>query len=242
MILAIDIGNTQTKLGVFENNILKTTYSFYPEDDINNKIEELSKFNFKNVIISSVVPKLTPLYKNIIFNLYNIKAFEVSYDNCKINLNVTEPQTVGADRICNVSAVLNLYTTPTIIIDFGTATTYDVINKKGDFIGGIIAPGVLTSAKYLIDNAALLSETDLQFPKNTIGLDTKQNIQSGIMYGALDQVSGMISRINLETKVENNIILTGGFSEILSPHLLINHILDKNLTLKGMKFINESNN
>ena len=115
-------------------------------------------------------------------------------------------------------------------------------NENGDFIGGAIAPGIKTSAEYLISKAALLNDIDLKFPKNIIGKDTKENIQSGIMYGAIDQVEGMIKRINNETKINNHIILTGGFSKLLSPKLKINHTLDMDLTLKGMIFIYESNN
>ena len=157
-------------------------------------------------------------------------------------MNVPAPETVGADRICNIAASLKLYKNPVIIVDFGTATTYDVVNKNGYFIGGAIAPGIKTSAQYLISKAALLNDTDLKFPKKIIGKDTKENIQSGIMYGAIDQVEGMIKRINNETKINNHIILTGGFSKLLSPKLKINHTLDIDLTLKGMIFIYESNN
>ena len=242
MKLTVDIGNTQIKFGVFDK--MKLVYSSYlsNSDDILNTFKEIKTFNPTIGIISSVVPKLTLKYKNKIEAFFAISTFIISYKNCKIKLSVPEPKTVGIDRICNVAAVNKLYNMPTIIIDFGTATTYDVINKNGDFIGGVISPGVKTSAEYLIAKAALLNEADLVFPKNTIGKDTKENIQSGIMHGAIDQVQGMIIRINNETKINNLIILTGGFSKLLSPKLETHHTLDMDLTLKGMIFINESNN
>ena len=148
---------------------------------------------------------------------------------------------MGCDRICNVAATIQLYNIPAIIVDFGTATTYDVVTHKSDFIGGVIAPGVKTSAEYLIQKAALLNNAELVFPENIIGENTTENIQSGIMYGAVDQIEGMVKRINKETQTNNNIILTGGFSKIIDPHLSIHHIHDIDLTLKGMILINESN-
>ena len=129
---------------------------------------------------------------------------------------------------------------PCIIIDFGTAITYDVIYNNYEFIGGVIAPGVETSADYLISKAALLSPTDLKFPKNVIGITTMENIQSGIMFGAIDQVNGMINRIENETGLKYDIILTGGISKTLSLHFTKKHFLDVNLTLKGMLFIYKS--
>ena len=118
---------------------------------------------------------------------------------------------------------------------------FHFINDNGEFIGGAIASGIETSAAYLIQKAALLSKTDLKFPENVIGVDTKENIQSGIMYGALDQVEGMIKRISNESDEEYNIILTGGLSTVLSPYLSLEHTLDLDLTLKGMIYIDEDN-
>ena len=189
-----------------------------------------------------MVPSLTLKYENQIKDFFNIDTFIINAENCKIKLEVTKPETVGADRICNVAAVKKIYNNPSIIVDFGTATTYDVVNKKGAFIGGAIAPGIKPSAEYLISKAALLKDTDLKFPKNIIGKNTKENIQAGIMFGAVEQVEGMITRLNTETKQNNQIILTGGFSKLLSPKLKISHTVDINLTLKGMIFIYESNN
>ena len=242
MKLAIDIGNTQIKLGVFDKIDLVYSSSFDDIGTIENQFKKINKFNPTVAIISSVVPKITLKLKKEILKILKINTFIINCKNCNINLNVPHPETVGVDRICNVAATLKLYNSPAIIIDFGTATTYDVIDEDGRFIGGIIAPGIKTSAEHLIKKAALLNDTDLLFPKNIIGTNTTENIQSGIMYGAVDQVKGMVSRINNELKIKNNIVLTGGFSKILSSKLSFNHIVDINLTLKGMMFINESNN
>lgn len=241
MILTIDIGNTKIKFGVFKK--LEPIKIFHCDSTfkISSEINKIIQYSIDTVIISSVAPKITSLYKEYINKTLNISPFIIDYKNCKISLNVDNPSSVGADRICNIAGALQLYKYPAIIIDFGTATTFDVINNKKEFIGGVIAPGVETSAKYLMQKAELLNVEDLYFPKNAIGKNTKTNLQSGIMFGALDQVSGMITRINHETKCKNEIILTGGFSNILSEYLTTNHTLDINLTLKGMIYIYESN-
>jgi len=241
MKIAIDIGNTQIKLGVFKNSELIHTEYFNDNEKIDEKLNCIKKFKPTSSIISSVVPNLTTKYKKIIFDLLNLKSFIVDSKNCNLNLKVPRPNTVGADRICNVMAISKLYNSPAIVIDFGTATTYDVINYKNEFIGGVIAPGIKTSSQHLIQKAALLEHADFIFPEKIIGKNTQENIQSGIMFGALDQVEGMIERINNETKEKNNIILTGGFSKLISPQLSLQHICDIDLTLKGMILIYESN-
>ena len=119
----------------------------------------------------------------------------MNHNNCKINLTVDQPSEVGPDRICNAVGAQKKYGTPCVIIDFGSATTYDIINDKGSFIGGAISPGIDVSANYLIKKAALLNEAVFKFPKNVIGKNTNTNLQSGIMYGGLDSVQGMIKRI-----------------------------------------------
>ena len=236
MKLAIDIGNTSTTCGVFEDSKLIKKFDIaspkFLQDIFNNQNITIDK-----TIISSVVPTLTRDYKKIIENQYSCSVFIINHKNSNLILKVKQPETVGSDRLCNIYATIKLYQVPAIIVDFGTATTFDVINSNQEFIGGSIAAGVETSANYLIDKAALLPKTLLKFPAHSIGIDTQENIQSGIMFGAIDQVEGMIKRISKETKTNYNIILSGGFSKLLSSHLSINHFLDIDLTLKGMIYI-----
>ena len=241
MILTIDIGNTKIKFGIFKKTKLVDFFHCNSNIEISSKIDEITQYSIDTVIISSVAPRITSLYKKYINKILQISPFIINYQNCNISLNVEEPSSVGSDRICNISGALKLYKYPAIIIDFGTATTFDVINNKKEFIGGAIVPGVETSAEYLMQKAELLNMENLSFPQNVIGKNTKTNLQSGIMFGAIDQVNGMIERINNETQCDNEIILTGGFSKILSTNLAIKHMLDINLTLKGMIYIYESN-
>ena len=241
MKIAIDIGNTSVTCGVFEKNKIVIKNDFDSAKSFQLYINDFDHITINKIIISSVVPKLTEKYVNLLSSNYIDRIKIIDNKNSQLSLKIKEPKSVGADRLCNIKAALKLYKYPAIIVDFGTATTYDVINDNGEFIGGAISSGVQTSATYLIQKAALLFKTDLKFPQNVIGIDTKENIQSGIMYGALDQVEGMIKRISNESGEEYNIILTGGLSTVLSPCLSLEHTLDLDLTLKGMIYIDEDN-
>ena len=238
MILVVDIGNTQIKLGVFENQKLIKEVSFLTFEAFKQNIDLLNSYSIDATAISSVVPKLTSITINEIKNYCNDNVLIVTDENCQVKLNIEQPNTVGADRLCNMAAGIYYYNYPLIIIDFGTANTYDVIDSNCAFIGGVISPGVETSARYLIEKAALLDETKFKFPNQVIGKTTKTNIQSGIMFGAIDQITGMINRIKDETVTDNyTIVLTGGFGKLLSPKLNVEHVLDENLTLKGLLHI-----
>ena len=242
MKVVIDIGNTSATVGLFDNhNLLKKSH-FNSTNDFIEFLNAIKSYNINQSIISSVVPKLTKQYSEILTDLYSSSPFIINYKHTHLLTKVNEPETIGIDRLCNIIAVKNDYSYPAIIIDFGTATTYDVINNEGEFLGGAIATGIELSAKYLIDNAALLNKTNLVFPETAIGIDTTTNIQSGIMFGAIDQVEGMIHRIKKETNKDYQIILTGGFSKLISPKLKMSHTIDINLTLKGIIYIYELNN
>ncbi len=242
MKLAIDIGNTSITVGLFKGNKLFKNSHFNSIDKFEVFLDNIKQHDIKCAIISSVAPKLTKDYSNLLKARYDLSIINIDYKLSQLDLQVPYPETIGADRLCNMVATQNEYSAPAIIIDFGTATTYDVINNKNQFIGGAIAAGVETSANYLLRKAALLCDTDLLFPDNAIGIDTTTNIQSGIMFGAVDQVEGMIKRITLETNTEYFIILTGGFANLISPQLSFPHSVDQDLTLKGMIYIYESNN
>ena len=231
-LVCIDIGNTNIIIGFYNKT------SLYKTHRIKTDTVELGKINFsdfQNIAISSVVPEITQ-------NLEKYNPFIVTHLNSNLTLNIDNPKEVGNDRLCNIKATIKEYKLPAIIVDFGSATTYDIINKNGYFMGGAIAPGIDVSAKYLFEKAALLNKVDFKFPKYTIGKDTTTNLQSGIMLGGIDAVNGMIRRIKDEfNEIIETIILTGGFSEILSPKIECSHILDKNLTIKGIKEIWDNN-
>ena len=242
MILVVDIGNTKIKLGIFEDEELIYETSFIAFEDFQSNTHLLSTYSVHSAAISSVVPSAADLMMKEIKKIYAVKAFVVKHNNCGIKLNVEKPETIGADRLCNIAAAIQNYASPIIIVDFGTANTYDVINANKTFLGGAISPGIETSAQYLIEKAALLDKTKFNFPDKAIGRTTETNIQSGIMFGAIDQINGMINRIQEETQNKNySIILTGGFGKFLSPKLNITYILDEHLTLKGLLYIHNLN-
>ena len=149
---------------------------------------------------------------------------------------------MGVDRICNVAAAKILVGTPAIVGDIGSATNYDVVDEKGAFIGGAIAPGIEVAAHNLIQKAALLKETAFAVPELVVGKSTESNLQSGIMLGAIDVVEGMFTRIMGEMNWDDcNKIVTGGFGGLISPHLKTEHNYLPNLTLDGIRIIYENN-
>ena len=240
MFLALDIGNSHVVCAVYDSN--KWIYNIRISSNLDfwNKFKTLKEYDITHAAISSVVPKLTQLYIESIKNIFHIDAFIVTHENSGVVLNVKIPKEVGTDRICNTAAVKKLADCPAIVGDIGSATNYDVIDEKGAFIGGAIAPGLETAAKNLFEKAALLKETAFTVPTSAIGRDTATNLQSGIMLGAIDVINGMFSRIQSETGWKNSHnIITGGFGELISPHLKTKHTLIPSLTLDGIRIIYE---
>ena len=240
MFLAIDIGNTNIVCGLYDGS--DWIHQFRISSDLNfwDEFKQLKKFNIKKIGISSVVPTLTLVIYEAAKNLFNINPLIITSKNANIKLKVDHPLEVGSDRICNIASAKKIGL-PSIVGDIGSATNFDVINSKGAFIGGVIAPGIQTAAHNLFKKAALLKEIAFTMPNETIGKNTKTNLQSGIMFGAIDSIDGMFKRIKKESGWDNtNYIITGGFGKIISPYLQTEHILSPNLTLDGIRLIYES--
>ncbi len=240
MILTIDIGNTNVVCTLFSGKTRLESLRLASDLNFFAKFSALKKYEVSGIVISSVVPGLTPVYIETCRNLFHLEPVNVDYRSSGLKTDVIKPEEIGADRICNVIAAIELYGTPGIVVDFGTATTYDVIDPEGVFIGGAIAPGIDVSARYLFESAALLRDTAFTVPESPIGKDTATNLQAGIMFGAVDEVEGMVRRILQETQWENPpVLLTGGFSPLISRALQIPHILVPDLTSVGMRIIYE---
>ena len=241
MFLALDIGNSHVSCGVHENGKWVHTLRISSNLDFWSRFITLKEFAIKHSAISSVVPKLTPVYMEAIRNVFHIEAVIISHENAGVELFVDSPEDVGADRICNVAAAKELVGTPAIVGDIGSATNYDVVDKNGAFMGGAIAPGIEVAAHNLIERAALLKETTFTIPKTAVGKTTESNLQSGIMLGAIDLVDGMFTRIVGEMNWKKcNIIVTGGFGGLIAPHLKTKHNYLPNLTLDGIRIIFEN--
>ena len=238
MFLALDIGNSHITCGVFNEGQWIHTLRIPSNLNYWSRFMTLQEYEITDAAISSVVPRMTDVYAETIKNIFHINTFIINYKNAGIKLDVDSPKEVGIDRICNTAAAVELAGTPAIVGDIGSATNYDVVDKKGAFIGGAIAPGLETAARNLFEKAALLKETAFTVPKSAIGRDTPTNLQSGIMLGAIDVIDGMFNRIKTETcwdKTHN--IITGGFGELISPHLKTKHTIIPTLTLDGIRII-----
>lgn len=247
MLLVIDIGNTNTSLGVYEEDELIHTFSL--SSDVKKTQDEygiclLAILNHKNIIskikgaiVSSVVPQLCEIYKNAISKYLNINALTLSYkSNLPIKLNLKNNKEIGADRIANAAAVVSKYKLPAIVIDFGTATTFDIVDENANFIGGIIAPGLKIQANSLAQFTSKLPKLKIEAPQNAIGADTISAMLSGIVLGHRCMIEGMIARCEKELNQKATVIATGGYSKVLFEDMddTINYI-DKNLTLFGLK-------
>ena len=241
MFLALDIGNSHVVCAIHDAKKWIHSIRISSNLDFWNKFKTLKEYDITHAAISSVVPKLTPIYVESIQNIFHIDTFIISHENAGVELKVDTPEEVGVDRICNTAAAIELTGCPAIIGDIGSATNYDVVNEKGAFIGGAIAPGPETAARNLVEKAALLKEIAFTLPVSAIGRDTATNLQSGIMLGAIDAIDGMFVRILEETGWENPYnIITGGFGELISPHMKTEHILLPTLTLDGIRIVYEN--
>lgn len=253
MLLTIDIGNTHTNFASFKKN--KIVVSFHSPTEnlfkktfadklLNDSLKtfKIEKQEIENIAISSVVPKLDKIIQNTILNIFNKEPFFISPNNeFPFSIKTDKPEQVGADRLCNVMAGYNKYGGPLVIVDFGTATNYDIIAENGDFIGGVISPGIYISSKALSQAAAKLPEVELVFPSKVIGTNTIDNMQSGIMYGALFSMEGMLKAIRKELKKKPIVVATGGFSQIISTKTKMIDYLEKSLVSEGIRLIFEYN-
>ncbi len=249
MIIAIDIGNTNVVIGLFENEKLVISWRLSSkaartEDEywiLLYALLETGKIELKDIqggIISSVVPNLTLPFIRILEKYLHITPKIVDVDlTLKLKLKVDNPKSVGADRICNCVAGFEKYGGPLVILDFGTATTFDVVTENFEFIGGIIAPGIEMTADILHRFAAKLPKVELNFPPTVIGSNTETNIQSGLMFGSVDLINGLLNRIEKQFKKELNIIATGGLAKTIVPYLDREMTIETDLTLLGLKMI-----
>ncbi len=253
MLLALDVGNTNIVLGLFSGKQLRhhwriSTRREGTSDEYNILIEAL--FSLEHVrrqeigaaVISSVVPPLQATLKEMIEGNFGVIPLLIE-PGIKTGMPILyeNPKEVGADRIVNAVAAIEQYGKPTIVVDFGTATTFDVISERGEYLGGAIAPGISISAEALFQRAAKLPRIDIARPKEAIGKSTVTSMQSGLYYGYLSLVEGMLARIKAEMSVDPIVVATGGLAHLIvgsSP--LIDHI-DPLLTLEGLRILYERN-
>lgn len=251
MILALDIGNTHTVVGIYDKTKLLgdwrvTSFVTRTEDEFGALVKQfcddarvpLKKIS--SVGISSVVPNLTDVCIKMSRKYFMIEPVVVSAQvDLGIKVLYDDPNAVGADRLCNAVAGFAKHRGPLIIVDFGTATTFDVVSKNGEYLGGVIAAGVETSAGELHRRAAKLPKIDLNFPSRVIGKNTVESMQSGILFGALDSMETMIRRISKELDDYPTVIGTGGFSEMMKKQSKVINKHEPTLVLDGIRLIVE---
>lgn len=253
MLLTLDVGNSNITCGIFRKEILLSTFRIIT--DKNQSLADYKKlfaFNLEKkmstkeelsaLIISSVVPDLNDLLEKVFVDDYKLEPFFVN-SNMKLNitLNVDDPTQLGSDRIVNAVGGFEKVKSEFIVVDFGTATTFDCISRRGEFLGGLIAPGINTSAEALFNKTSKLPKVELSKPKNLIGKNSIECIQSGLVNGYSCMVEGLLSKLKSNMGCNPFVIATGGLAQTIindCPH--INEI-DKSLTLKGLKIIYELN-
>ena len=253
MFIAIDIGNTHTVIGIYQKEIFLCEWRIpstiqLTKDEIGARLKFLlTKAAIKakkidGIGISSVVPHLTDVYAATAHKYFHQEPMIVSTAlDLGITIHYDNPKSLGADRICNAVAGFEKYGGPLIIIDFGTATTYDVIASNGDYLGGVIASGIETSVTALHQRAAKLPKVKLRLPETVIGIDTMSSMQAGILWGAVDSMTGMVKRIQKEIRQREKknavVIATGGFSKFISDHSKIIQHVETSLVLDGIRLI-----
>ena len=251
MLLAIDIGNTDTVVGVYNAEELVadwrlTSSGTRTADEIWLTIKnfcvdaDISPARLTGVGISSVVPNLTDIFETIARRYVKVEPLVVDGSlDLGFNIHYKDRSAVGADRLCNAIAGYNKHGGPLIIIDFGTATTFDVISAKGDYLGGVICLGIESSASELHRRAAKLPRIELRFPSSVIGQDTVSSMQAGIMLGTVEAVEGIVRRIQAELKAEARVIATGGLSTVIAQNTSSIEALEPTLVLEGIRLITE---
>lgn len=236
--LTIDIGNTSIAFGVFRGKKLRSAWKISTQSVFSKKAIRLPK-DIDAAIISSVVPKETPIIKKLITKKLKVRPLVLG-ENIKAPIKnlYRNPKQVGQDRLVDAVAVKELYGYPAIIIDFGTAITFDVISKKGEYLGGIIVPGIETSVRALSKQAALLPIIKVSAPKELVGKDTISSMKSGIFYGLGALCDGLVSKLKAKYG-RQRVIATGGHARLMSKFSRSIDKVNPNLTLQGLRIIYE---
>ncbi len=255
MILAIDVGNTNITVGVFDKSELVTTFRMTTKmqrtsDEYGMVVRDLLEHNhvaadeIKDAIVSSVVPNVMHSLCSALIKYFDIKPLVVE-PGVKTGIRITSenPRQIGADRIVDAVGAYELYGGPVLVLDFGTATTYDFVNKEGDFFAGVTAPGIRISAKALWEDAAKLPEIEIRKPSTILARETISSMQAGLVYGQIGQTEYIVKNMIRESGLSDvKVVATGGLGRIIAEETDCITIYDKDLTLHGMRLIYEKQN
>jgi len=252
MLLAFDVGNTKTAIGVYDGAWRATwritTHLDYLADEYHMLLQSLLRAEgialdeLEGTAIASVVPPLTATFEELTRRMLGKSALVVGPGvETGVRLRIDNPAETGADRVANTAAVQQLYGGPAIVLDLGTATTFDVISSDGDYLGGAIAPGLGISADALTGRTARLPKVDLVPPSRAVGKDTVSAMQSGLVWGYVGLVKELVSRLKDEIEGKPKVIATGGMADIVADWTRVIDIVNGDLTLEGIRIIYELN-
>ncbi|MCI8469896.1 MAG: type III pantothenate kinase [Eggerthellaceae bacterium] len=253
MLLAVDIGNTQTVVGVYQGSDLACMWRLATNptttaDEVRVMLlplfesAGLSPSQVGRAALASVVPQLTDAWRRAIRDASGAEALVCSAASAGglFEADYPHPDEIGADRVADAVAAKARYGAPVVVVDFGTATNIEVIDAQGRFVGGIIAPGLQTSAQTLFSRGAQLPAISLTAPEHPIGVSTVTAMQSGIVLGEVDRVDGLVRRIFAQLGYEGTVVATGGLAPLIAPHSQVIDSVDGELTLEGLRLIAEA--
>ncbi len=253
LLLAVDIGNTHVKIGVYDGESLRYSWRLNTRRDATAdetalllqgllNARQVPAAHLRTAVIASVVPSLTPVWQDLCRRYLGTDALVVTAGTASaagLTFDVDRPSEVGADRIVNAVAALHRFGAPVVVVDLGTATKLEAIGPGGVYLGGPIAPGVVTSADALVERAARLFRVELAAPARTIGRNTVEAMQAGIVYGSVGLVDALVERVRAELGGNPPVVATGGLAALIAPHsrTVDADKVDPMLTLEGLRRI-----
>ena len=254
-VLAVDIGNSEVVVGLFHGDAVhgfwRLTSAPSTADEIGLRLDALVHGragvhervgSVRASVLCSVVPPITPAWFEALTRFTGRPPVEVTAESARsLAVRYRDRTAVGADRLANAVAVRALFGTPAIVVDLGTATTFDCVSRDGAYLGGVIAPGLGTSAEELFRRAARLARVEMRRPERALGRTTEESLRAGIIWGHAGQVDALVRRLALEMKGTPHVIATGGYASLVVPECETINRVDEALTLKGMKILWEEN-